>query len=207
MKEFHLWRNRKDYLLKLLEEENTRREESDDIQLRFLGDEKNTKETTVNVYDAELWSVSSLSSLLREAGVRTRVAGRELDKLALISRIRQILTAKEARNIYIPSPFGINYTEFWLPLLLETMYLVATVIISVVGVDYCYKWTETKHSEYDCTNFWKRFTFECYGIKKARSFLEELNYNVFYTIFCSIGIFMSKFLLKSKGMLDKVLNP
>ena len=165
-------------------------------------DDKNTheeEEADYNVFDSKMWSVSDLASVLRECDILTRSAGREMDKSSLVTRMKQVYFNKECSNVYKPSPLGHNWRGFWSPYTTDMIMTVAIVIGTIAGVHYLYTYCEHYHYVWNCSNWRKMYSMECYVIKKARSYLEEMNYNIVYTTLCGLGIALTGMLSRAKA--------
>jgi hypothetical protein len=170
---------------------------------------KNTENTSenntilYNVFDLTLWSVSDLAAILRECDVLTRIAGREMDKSSLMTRMRQVYYNTESSSIYKPSPLGHNWRGFWSPYITDIFMTIATVIGTLAGVHYLYTNCEYYHYIWNCSNWRKMYSLECYVLKKSRSYLEEMNYNLVYTTLCGLGIALTGMLARAKAYATK----
>ena len=156
-----------------------------------------------NVFEPALWSVSDLAAILRECDVLTRAAGREMDKSSLMIRMKQVYYNTGSRSIYKPAPLGHNWIGFWSPYITDILMTIATVIGTLVGVHYLYTKCEYYHYVWNCSNWRKMYSLECYVMKKSRSYLEEMNYNLVYTTLCGLGIAITGLLARAKAYATK----
>lgn len=152
-----------------------------------------------NVFDGNMWTVSELASVLNECDILTRSAGREMDKTSLVTRMKQVYYNTENCSVYKPSPLGHNWRGFWSPYTSDIMMTLATVIGTIAGVHYLYSYCEHYHYVLNCSNWRKMYSMECYVLKKARSYLEEMNYNIVYTTLCGLGIALTGMLSRAKA--------
>ncbi len=155
-----------------------------------IGDEE------VNIYDDNMWNVAGLAGLLRVAGVRVREAGHPLPLLGLLLRLRQVVEDTAPSHAYEPSPFGKNKWSYWFPILQELFSGLAITLGTIFAVQVLYHWSEEYHHRYNCTYSSEFYTLKCYVLKKSRSYLEELNYNLVYTVLCGLGIAFANTLRK-----------
>lgn len=157
------------------------------------------EEEDFNVFDGNMWTVSELASVLNECDILTRSAGREMDKSSLVTRMKQVYYNTENCSVYKPSPLGHNWRGFWSPYTSDIMMTLATVIGTIAGVHYLYSYCEHYHYVLNCSNWRKMYSMECYVLKKARSYLEEMNYNIVYTTLCGLGIALTGMLSRAKA--------
>jgi len=162
----------------------------------------NTVET-YNLFDHDMWTVSEIASVLKNCDILTRSAGREMDKTSLISRMKQVYCNTASYNVFKPSPLGHNWSEFWYPYLAEVIMTIATVVATLAGVHYLYTYCEHYHYTLRCSEWRKMYSLECYVLKKSRSYLEEMNYNLVYTSLCGLGIAMTGMFARAKAYATK----
>lgn len=143
------------------------------------------------------WSVSQLATALSEAGVKTRVAGREMDKSSLLHRFETIYSERPYPTDWVvPSPNGENWRAYWGPIIGEAIWAVLVVIGTVLGVYAAYYFCEEQHYKYQCRYLKNMYSLQCFVLKKSRSYLEEMNYNIVYSVACGLGVFLSGFLMR-----------
>lgn len=181
---------------------------NDDCAIDKGTDEKEGKDDKVtnkivedefNVFDSNMWTVSELAAVLSKCDILTREAGREMDKSSLMTRLKQVYYKKESSSVYKPSPLGHNWRGFWSPYISDITMTLATVIGTIAGVHYLYSYCEHYHYALNCSNWRKMYSMECYILKKARSYLEEMNYNIVYTTLCGLGIALTGMLSRAKA--------
>ena len=156
-----------------------------------------------NVFDLIQWSVPELAALLRECDILTRVAGREMDKSGLMTRMKQVYYNTERNNVYKPSPLGHNWIGFWSPYIADILITIMTVLGTLAGVHYLYTYCEYYHYAWNCSNWRKMYSLECYVLKKSRFYLEEMNYNLVYTTLCGLGIALTGLFARAKAYATK----
>ena len=156
-----------------------------------------------NVFELIQWSVPELAALLRECDILTRVAGREMDKSGLMTRMKQVYYNTERSNVYKPSPLGHNWIGFWSPYIADILITIMTVLGTLAGVHYLYTYCEYYHYAWNCSNWRKMYSLECYVLKKSRFYLEEMNYNLVYTTLCGLGIALTGLFARAKAYATK----
>ena len=166
-------------------------------------DEIDEIDDTYNVFDHDQWSVADIASVLKECGILTRAAGREMDKSSLMNRMKQVYYNNANYSVYKPSPVGHNWIGFWSPYFADIFMTIATVIGTVIGVHYLYTYCEVYHYKLGCSNWKKMYSLECYVLKKSRAYLEEMNYNLVYTTLCGLGLVLAGMLARAKAYATK----
>ena len=66
--------------------------------------------------------------------------------------------------------------------------LTALGLITIFTVQYLYGFSEDFHQSYECSKLANFYSLHCYVLKKCRAYLEEMNYNLVYTVICGLGI-------------------
>lgn len=188
-------------LKKLLLEENENRKQLEMDILIFP--EEETKSVKSNLFDANQWTVGALASLLREAGVRTRKAGRELTGNPLMTRMRQVYENTASASCYEPTVSGANWWEYWLPFFIEFIYLIIFVSGTILGVLFLYTWTENLHASYGCISYTRFYSWECFILKKARAYLENLNYDLAHTVIMGVALSLTRILAKFQAVFNR----
>ena len=176
----------------------------------LLNEEKaKVNETAIddlNVEQMELYSAGQLASLLRDAKCLTRVAGRELDKGAMMTRLLSIREGEPPKKYFVPSAFGYNSTGFWFPVLSDMLYS-HIMLAGIVGfVYFVYRIIEHYHSLYGCHYFINSFSPWCILLKKGRATLENLQYNIIFTFVCATGVAFTGAVTKTQMFASKLYN-
>tara|TARA_R110000803_G_scaffold1094_5_gene3725 strand:+ start:169 stop:960 length:792 start_codon:yes stop_codon:yes gene_type:complete len=182
-------------LIRLLEHENDDRRVMENADLIVVPDDSDAS-NEVNLYNANMWNVAPLATILRSAGVKTRSAGHALSLLGLLLRLRHVMDDTAPESAYDPTCFGRNKWEYWYPILKEIFVLFIITTLTVIGVQFLYVWSEHFHHTYECVKTSEFFSAKCYVLKKCRSYLEEMNYNLVYTVICGIGLAIANILRK-----------
>ena len=160
-------------------------------------------ENECNLFDSNEWSVSDLASVLRECGILTRNAGRDMDKNSLLLRMKNVFYNRASSDVFKSSPLGHNWRGFWKPYIAEVLMAIFTVLGTLAAVHYLYSYCEYYHYTWNCSNWRKMYSLECYVMKKSRAYLEEMNYNLVYTTLCGLGIAMAGILSRAKAYATK----
>jgi len=189
-------------LIALLEGENDDRRIMENSDIIVLPDGKDASEI-VNLYDANMWNNATLAAILRSAGVRSRTAGHALTSLGLLLRLRQVMEDTAPESAYEPTSFGRNKWEYWFPILREMVVGIVITILTIVGVQFLYGWSEEFHHQYECVKTSEFYSLKCYVLKKCRSYLEEMNYNLVYTCMCGLGLAAANTLRKYQNAATK----
>lgn len=164
---------------------------------------KNIIENECNLFDTSEWTVSDLASVLRECGILTRSAGRDMDKNSMLLRMKNVFYNRASSDVFKASPLGHNWRGFWKPYIAEVLMAIFTVLGTLASVHYIYSYCEYYHYTWNCSNWRKMYSLECYVMKKSRSYLEEMNYNLVYTTLCGLGIAMAGLLSRAKAYATK----
>ena len=188
-------------LLNGIESENDDRRvmEANDILVAPDG----TNDDEVNIYQANMWNNATLAALLRNSGVRSRSAGHALTAMGLLLRLRQVVEDTAPENAYEPTAFGRNKYEYWFPIFREMVVGVSITILTIVSVQYLYGWSEDFHQHYECSKVRNFYSLQCYVFKKCRAYLEEMNYNLVYTVICGLGLAAANTLRKYQNAATK----
>ncbi len=176
-------------LERLIHAENEYRELMGHKDFLVLPNGHNEKE--VNIYEANLWNNAELAALLRKAGVRTRNAGHALPSLGLLLRLRQCIENTACETVYEPTALGRNKRDYWLPIFKELVHGAFICFITIVVVHCLYYWSEELHHRCRCVKISEFYSLKCYVLKKCRSYLEEMSYNLVYTVLCGLGLAMA----------------
>lgn len=179
--------NPRSTLISLLEAENDDRKSMEKIT-DFLVIPDGTNDSKVNIYESNMWNNATLANILRNAGVRTRTAGHPLTSLGLILRLRQVIENNAPETAYEPTAFGRNKYEYWQPIIRELIVGIGITFVTIFAVQYMYSWSEELHHRYNCVKTSEFYSLKCYVFKKCRAYLEDMNYNLVYTVVCGIGI-------------------
>ena len=181
-----------------------------DKAIVFLNEEKSKNNEIAidksNVLESEQYSVGQLASLLRDANCLTRVAGRELDKGAMMSRLSSIIEGEPPKKYFVPSAFGYNSTGFWFPVLSDMLFSVIMIALIVGSSHLVYRICEHYHSLYGCQYFINSFSPECYILKKGRATLEDLQYYILYASVCAIGVAFTGVITKTRVYASNLIN-
>tara|TARA_R110000787_G_scaffold252484_1_gene357935 strand:+ start:107 stop:739 length:633 start_codon:yes stop_codon:yes gene_type:complete len=188
-------------LLNGIEAENDDRRVMENTDILVVPDGKN--DDKVNLYESNMWNNATLAGLLRNAGVRSRSAGHALTALGLISRLRQIVENTASESAYEPTAFGRNKWEYWFPIIREMVVGVGITILTIFTVQYLYGFSEDFHQSYECSKVSNFYSLHCYVLKKCRAYLEEMNYNLVYTVICGLGLACANTLRKYQNSATK----
>lgn len=178
--------NPRQQVLDGIEAENNDRKVMEATDILVAPDGNN--EDDVNIYQANMWNNATLAALLRNANVRSRNAGHALTALGLILRLRQVIEDTAPETAYEPTAFGRNKYEYWSPIVREMVVGISITIMTIFTVQYLYGWSEDLHQAYECSKIINFYSLHCYVFKKCRSYLEEMNYNLVYTVICGLGL-------------------
>jgi len=191
-------------LLDGIEAENDDRRVMENTDILVIPDGKNDDE--VNIYENNMWNNATLAALLRNAGVRSRTAGHALTALGLILRLRQIVEDTAPESAYEPTAFGRNKWEYWFPIIREMVVGIVITILTIFSVQYLYGWSEDFHQRYECSKVGNFYSLHCYVFKKCRAYLEEMNYNLVYTVICGLGLAAANTLRKYQNAATKAFQ-
>ena len=191
-------------LLNGIEAENDDRRVMEATDILVVPDGDNDDE--VNIYENNMWNNATLAALLRNAGVRSRNAGHALTAMGLILRLRQVVENTAPETAYEPTAFGRNKWEYWFPILRELFVGVGITILTIFTVQYLYGWSEELHQSYECSKVANFYSLHCYVFKKCRAYLEEMNYNLVYTVICGLGLAAANTLRKYQHAATKAFQ-
>jgi hypothetical protein len=191
----------REVIIRLIREENENRILMNQEDILVLPDGDNGDD--VNIYQNNMWNVAEIAGILRQAGVRDRIAGRALPLAGLLLRLRQVMEENAIVGAFEPHPFGRNKKEYWLPILREMVLGVIITILTIIVVQWLYIWSEHFHHVFNCVQTSEFYSLKCFVIKKSRSYLEEMNYNMVYTTVCGLGIAAANTLRKYQSAVDR----
>ena len=136
-----------------------------------------------------------------------KVGNTQLDKRVLMKRCELLKSYKLPIAYIVPKPFNENAVEFWLPLLTELMWSLFIIVGSILSSLVCYHYAEVLHSRNDCANIFttNMYSLQCFVAKKARSYFENLNYNIVYTTMIGIGVATARIFGKAESSLKKLI--
>lgn len=170
------------------------------IKLNNEGENNITKEDLVS--GTAMISAAEASILLKDNGVKIRCAGRELTKVMLNNRVKEFVNGTLPLSYYQPSPFGKNWREYWLPILIETVYSIIIIVGTIVGTIVLYQLCEHFHHEWECQSLVNIFSVHCYVAKKSRSYLETYAYDIVYTTIVGVGVALVRIFMKMRGKVE-----
>ena len=185
----------------LIKAENENRKMMSQEDLLVFPDGNNDDE--VNIYQNNMWNVAEIAAILRNGGVRDRNAGRALPLAGLLLRLRQVMENTAPETSYEPTPFSRNKREYWFPVIREMCVGIFITILTITVVQYLYIWSEYLHQHYNCVQTSEFYSLKCFVVKKSRSYLEEMNYNMVYTAICGLGLAAANALRKYQNAVNK----
>jgi len=192
------------YLRKALDAYNAEKRSCDEPTLPLPDDLNEAGEVQrsdeIEVYNLD---IPTNTTILRNAGVRTREGGVALNVGGLRRRLRQVWENRACPKYFEPSPTGINRREYWLPIVKEFVTGVLIVIGTILLSRYLYILAEYYHSKWNCVEYGNFYSMWCYTAKKSRAYLEELNYNMVYTALIGCGAFASKIIIAYQKQFNK----
>ena len=200
-------KSQRDYLLKSLDAYNEEKSSCGEATVAIPEDAKDATEKGSNEIELYNLDVSTNTTILRNAGVRTRQGGISLNVGGLRRRIRQVWENRANPNYFEPSIAGINRREYWLPIVKELITGVCMVFGTILLTRQLYVWAEHYHAQWECVDYGNFYSMWCYAVKKSRTYLEELNYNMVYTALIGVGAFVSKILFAYQKQFNKYFEP
>ena len=165
-----------------------------------------TKEGLVDLVPANGLNVAAANIFLKECRVKTREHGYQLNRIMLNNRVKDFVNGILASSCYQPSPFGINWREYWFPILIETAYSIIIIVGTIVGTIVLYQLCEHLHHKWGCQYLVNIFTLQCYVVKNSRSYLESYAYDIVYTTIVGIGVAGLRIFVIMRGKVESHLK-
>jgi hypothetical protein len=150
----------------------------------------NSQFTIDNITEASSWTAPQLQAFLDGFGIKTQHKGSSLGKEVLTARLLKLRNNTLTNNDFLPTPFGRNYINYWLPFIKESIIGAVVIVFVFIGVAMLYKLAEHYHSHYKCDYVFSfnMYSLPCFASKKARAFLEEQQYNMVYTVLIAVTL-------------------
>lgn len=157
--------------------------------------------------DPNLWTMDTLTIIVSKVGLKPSTHGVSFSKNSLIRILKRVLDESIVSKDFVPRAFGYNMYEYWAPIFSNIAYVIFVTTGTIFLINISYLAAEYYHDEYECCNWFKMYSLQCYVLKKVRNYLEEMNYNIVYSTMCALSLALTTLFVNLRKYNEVLMNP
>lgn len=156
--------------------------------------------------DPSKWTMDTLTIIVSKVGLKASTHGVSFSKNSLIRILKRVLDESITRTDFVPRSFGYNMVEYWLPIISNVAYVMIVTTGTIMLINISYLLAEHYHDEYECVNWFKMYSLQCYVLKKVRNYLEDMNYNIVYSTMCALSLALTTLFMNLRKYNEVLMN-